>query len=240
MNPIVIIPTYNECENIKRMLETVMSLEETFDVLVVDDNSPDGTAELVKETQAIYSRIHLLKNGKKNGLGGAYIAGFRWCLSRDYAYVFEMDCDFSHNPIDLVRLYAELQKGDCDLVVGSRYIGNVVNVINWPMSRVLLSYSASAYVRFFTRMMLADATAGFVGYSRKLLETIDLERIKFKGYAFQIEMKYTAYKLGFAIREIPIIFTDRTEGVSKMSGGIIREALIGVIQLRFKSIRPQK
>jgi dolichol-phosphate mannosyltransferase len=240
LNPIVIIPTYNECENIKRMLETVMSLEETFDVLVVDDNSPDGTAELVKETQAIYSRIHLLKNGKKNGLGGAYIAGFRWCLSHDYAYVFEMDCDFSHNPIDLVRLYAELQKGDCDLVVGSRYIGNVVNVINWPMSRVLLSYSASAYVRFFTRMMLADATAGFVGYSRKLLETIDLERIKFKGYAFQIEMKYTAYKLGFAIREIPIIFTDRTEGVSKMSGGIIREALIGVIQLRFKSIRPQK
>ncbi len=240
MNPIVIIPTYNECENIKRMLETVMSLEETFDVLVVDDNSPDGTAELVKETQAIYPRIHLLENGKKNGLGGAYIAGFRWCLSRDYAYVFEMDCDFSHNPIDLVRLYAELQKGDCDLVVGSRYIGNVVNVVNWPMSRVLLSYFASAYVRFFTRMMLADATAGFVGYSRKLLETIDLERIKFKGYAFQIEMKYTAYKLGFAIREIPIIFTDRTEGVSKMSGGIIREALIGVIQLRFKSIRPQK
>lgn len=222
------------------MLETVMSLEETFDVLVVDDNSPDGTAELVKETQAIYPRIHLLENGKKNGLGGAYIAGFRWCLSRDYAYVFEMDCDFSHNPIDLVRLYAELQKGDCDLVVGSRYIGNVVNVVNWPMSRVLLSYFASAYVRFFTRMMLADATAGFVGYSRKLLETIDLERIKFKGYAFQIEMKYTAYKLGFAIREIPIIFTDRTEGESKMSGGIIREALIGVIQLRFKSIRPQK
>ena len=221
------------------MLETVMSLQEPFDVLVVDDNSPDGTADLVKEAQAIYPRIHLLENGKKNGLGGAYIAGFRWCLARDYAYIFEMDCDFSHNPNDLVRLHAELQKGDCDLVVGSRYVGNVVNVVNWPMSRVLLSYFASAYVRFFTRMMLADATAGFVGYSRKLLETIDLERIKFKGYAFQIEMKYTAHKLGFVIREIPIIFTDRTEGVSKMNGGIIREALIGVIQLRFKLIRPQ-
>jgi|TARA_B110000902_G_scaffold52946_2_gene61480 dolichol-phosphate mannosyltransferase len=216
-----------------------MSLQEPFDVLVVDDNSPDGTADLVKEAQAVYPRIHLLENGKKNGLGGAYIAGFRWCLARDYAYIFEMDCDFSHNPNDLVRLHAELQKGDCDLVVGSRYVGNVVNVVNWPMSRVLLSYFASAYVRFFTRMMLADATAGFVGYSRKLLETIDLKRIKFKGYAFQIEMKYTTHKLGFAIREIPIIFTDRTEGVSKMNGGIIREALIGVIQLRFKSIRPQ-
>jgi dolichol-phosphate mannosyltransferase len=221
------------------MLETVMSLHEDFDVLVVDDNSPDGTADLVKDAQAIYPRIHLLENGKKNGLGGAYIAGFRWCLAHDYAYVFEMDCDFSHNPNDLIRLYAELQKGDCDLVVGSRYVGNVVNVVNWPMSRVLLSYFASAYVRFFTRMMLADATAGFVGYSRKLLETLDLERIKFKGYAFQIEMKYTAHKLGFTIREIPIIFTDRTEGISKMSGGIIREALIGVIQLRFKSIRHQ-
>ena len=221
------------------MLETVMSLQEPFDVLVVDDNSPDGTADLVKEAQAVYPRIHLLENGKKNGLGGAYIAGFRWCLARDYAYIFEMDCDFSHNPNDLVKLHAELQKGDCDLVVGSRYVGNVVNVVNWPMSRVLLSYFASAYVRFFTRMMLADATAGFVGYSRKLLETIDLKRIKFKGYAFQIEMKYTTHKLGFAIREIPIIFTDRTEGVSKMNGGIIREALIGVIQLRFKSIRPQ-
>jgi dolichol-phosphate mannosyltransferase len=216
-----------------------MSLQEPFDVLVVDDNSPDGTADLVKEAQAVYPRIHLLENGKKNGLGGAYIAGFRWCLARDYAYIFEMDCDFSHNPNDLVKLHAELQKGDCDLVVGSRYVGNVVNVVNWPMSRVLLSYFASAYVRFFTRMMLADATAGFVGYSRKLLETIDLKRIKFKGYAFQIEMKYTTHKLGFAIREIPIIFTDRTEGVSKMNGGIIREALIGVIQLRFKSIRPQ-
>lgn len=236
MNPIVIIPTYNEKENISRMLDTVMSLSEAFDVLVVDDNSPDGTADLVKAAQASHSRIHLLENGKKNGLGGAYIAGFKWCLEREYAYIFEMDCDFSHNPKDLVRLHAELLSGACDLVVGSRYVGNVVNVVNWPMSRVLLSYFASAYVRFFTRMMLSDATAGFVGYSRKLLETIDLEKIKFKGYAFQIEMKYTVHKLGFAIKEIPIIFTDRTEGVSKMNGGIIKEALVGVVSLRFKRI----
>lgn len=238
MNPIVIIPTYNECENISRMLETVMSLSQEFDVLVVDDNSPDGTADLVKKAQTSYSRIHLLENGEKNGLGGAYIAGFKWCLAREYQYVFEMDCDFSHNPNDLLRLYAELRAGECDLVVGSRYVGNVVNVVNWPMSRVLLSYFASAYVRFFTRMMLSDATAGFVGYSKKLLQTIDLDKIRFKGYAFQIEMKYTAHKLGFKIKEIPIIFTDRTEGVSKMSGGIIREALVGVVQLRFKEIKP--
>ena len=237
MNPIVIIPTYNEKENISRMLETVMALSEEFDVLVVDDNSPEGTADLVKAAQAIHSRIHLLENGKKNGLGGAYIAGFKWCLEREYAYIFEMDCDFSHNPKDLIRMHAELKNRVCDLVVGSRYVGNVVNVVNWPMSRVLLSYFASAYVRFFTRMMLADATAGFVGYSRKLLETIDLDKIKFKGYAFQIEMKYTAYKLGLSIKEIPIIFTDRTEGVSKMSGGIIKEALIGVVSLRFKRIK---
>jgi len=238
VNPIVIIPTYNECENISRMLETVMSLSQEFDVLVVDDNSPDGTADLVKKAQTSYSRIHLLENGEKNGLGGAYIAGFKWCLAREYQYVFEMDCDFSHNPNDLLRLYAELRAGECDLVVGSRYVGNVVNVVNWPMSRVLLSYFASAYVRFFTRMMLSDATAGFVGYSKKLLQTIDLDKIRFKGYAFQIEMKYTAHKLGFKIKEIPIIFTDRTEGVSKMSGGIIREALVGVVQLRFKEIKP--
>ena len=221
------------------MLETVMSLSQEFDVLVVDDNSPDGTADLVKKAQTSYSRIHLLENGEKNGLGGAYIAGFKWCLAREYQYIFEMDCDFSHNPNDLLRLYAELRTGECDLVVGSRYVGNVVNVVNWPMSRVLLSYFASAYVRFFTRMMLSDATAGFVGYSKKLLETIDLDKIRFKGYAFQIEMKYTAHKLGFKIKEIPIIFTDRTEGVSKMSGGIIREALIGVVQLRFKKIKRQ-
>jgi len=240
VNPIVIIPTYNEKENISLMLQTVMDLPEEFDVLVVDDNSPDGTADLVKAAQTIHPRIHLLENGKKNGLGGAYIAGFKWCLEREYDYIFEMDCDFSHNPKDLIRLHAKLLSGKYDLVVGSRYVGNVVNVVNWPMGRVLLSYFASAYVRFFTRMMLADATAGFVGYSRKLLQTIDLDKIKFRGYAFQIEMKYTAYKLGFKIKEIPIIFTDRTAGESKMNGGIIREALFGVVSLRFKKIRPKR
>ena len=234
MNPIVIIPTYNEKENITAMLDKVMSLEPHFDVLVVDDNSPDGTGNLVKAKQKDFARIHLLENGEKNGLGTAYIAGFKWCLERNYPYVFEMDCDFSHNPDDLIRLYDALQQPAHDMVVGSRYIGNVVNVVNWPMTRVLLSYFASAYVRFFTRMILADATAGFVGYTRELLSVIDLDKIKFRGYAFQIEMKYTAFKLGYAIKEIPIIFTDRTAGVSKMSGGIIKEALFGVLSLRLK------
>ncbi len=240
MKPIVIIPTYNEKENIVAMLDKVMSLDVDFDVLVVDDNSPDGTADLVKMQQSNYPQIHLLENGAKNGLGTAYINGFHWCLQRDYAYIFEMDCDFSHNPEDLIRLLDELENGTCDLVVGSRYVGNVVNVVNWPMGRVLLSYFASAYVRFFTRMKLSDATAGFVGYSRKLLSTIDLNAIKFRGYAFQIEMKYTAFRLGYPIKEIPIIFANRTAGESKMHGGIIKEALIGVLQLRFKSIRPKK
>ena len=238
MNPIVIIPTYNEKENITAMLDKVMSLSESFDVLVVDDNSPDGTAHLVKEKQIEHSRIHLLENGEKNGLGTAYIAGFKWCLARSYDYIFEMDCDFSHNPDDLIRMFNELCQGHCDLVVGSRYVGNVVNVVNWPMGRVLLSYFASAYVRFFTRMNLADATAGFVGYTSKLLNAINLDKIQFRGYAFQIEMKYTAYRLGFPIKEIPIVFTDRTAGESKMNGSIIKEALFGVLWLRFKSIRP--
>ena len=240
MNPIVIIPTYNEKENIIAMLDKVMSLEIGFDVLVVDDNSPDGTADLVKQKQTDSPRIHLLENGEKNGLGTAYIAGFKWCLKRSYDYIFEMDCDFSHNPEDLIRLYNELKDGHCDLVVGSRYVGNVVNVVNWPMGRVLLSYFASAYVRFFTRMKLSDATAGFVGYTNKLLKTINLDNIQFRGYAFQIEMKYTTYRLGFSIKEIPIIFTDRTAGESKMNGSIIKEALFGVLWLRFKSIRPKK
>ena len=240
MNPIVIIPTYNEKENILAMLDKVMSLLTVFDVLVVDDNSPDGTAQMVKERMAIESRINLLENGNKNGLGTAYIAGFKWCLERNYEYIFEMDCDFSHNPDDLIRLHDELQKLDNDMVVGSRYVGNVVNVVNWPMSRVLLSYFASAYVRFFTQMKLADATAGFVGYTNELLSSIDMSRIKFRGYAFQIEMKYTAHSLGKTIKEIPIIFTDRTAGESKMTGGIIREALFGVISLRFKRISALK
>jgi len=239
MNPIVIIPTYNEKENITAMLDKVLSLDVGFDVLVVDDNSPDGTADLVKQKQTDSPRIHLLENGEKNGLGTAYIAGFKWCLKRSYDYIFEMDCDFSHNPEDLIRLYNELKDGHCDLVVGSRYVGNVVNVVNWPMGRVLLSYFASAYVRFFTRMELSDATAGFVGYTNKLLETINLDNIQFRGYAFQIEMKYTTYRLGFSIKEIPIIFTDRTAGESKMNGSIIKEALFGVLWLRFKSIRPK-
>ena len=240
MNPIVIIPTYNEKENILAMLDKVMSLSTVFDVLVVDDNSPDGTAQMVKERMANESRINLLENGNKNGLGTAYIAGFKWCLERNYEYIFEMDCDFSHNPDDLIRLHDELQKPDNDMVVGSRYVGNVVNVVNWPMSRVLLSYFASAYVRFFTQMKLADATAGFVVYTSELLSSIDMSRIKFRGYAFQIEMKYTAHSLGKTIKEIPIIFTDRTAGESKMTGGIIREALFGVISLRFKRISALK
>ena len=240
MNPIVIIPTYNEKENILAMLDKVMSLSTVFDVLVVDDNSPDGTAQMVKERMANESRINLLENGNKNGLGTAYIAGFKWCLERNYEYIFEMDCDFSHNPDDLIRLHDELQKPDNDMVVGSRYVGNVVNVVNWPMSLVLLSYFASAYVRFFTQMKLADATAGFVGYTSELLSSIDMSRIKFRGYAFQIEMKYTAHSLGKTIKEIQIIFTDRTAGESKMTGGIIREALFGVISLRFKRISALK
>ncbi|PCJ64057.1 MAG: dolichyl-phosphate beta-D-mannosyltransferase [Bacteroidetes bacterium] len=236
---VVIIPTYNEKENILRMLDKVMSLDYPFDVLVVDDDSPDGTAELVKTKQKEYDHIHLLENGEKNGLGTAYIAGFKWCLERDYDFIFEMDCDFSHNPDDLIRMNNQLVSGKTDMVIGSRYVGNVVNVVNWPMSRVLMSYFASAYVRFFTRMKVADATAGFIGYTADLLKLIDLDKIKFRGYAFQIEMKYTTYKLGYKITEIPIIFTDRTAGESKMSGGIFREALLGVISLRFKNIKPR-
>ena len=236
MNPIVIIPTYNEKENVSLMIDKVLSLSEPFDILVVDDNSPDGTAAIVEKRLGESNQIHLMKRAGKQGLGTAYIAGFKWCLEHNYEYIFEMDCDFSHNPEDLVRLVAQLRQNDTDMVIGSRYVNNVVNVVNWPMDRVLMSYFASAYVRFITRMRVADATAGFVGYTRNVLQTINLDKIKFKGYAFQIEMKYTAHRLGFTIKEIPIIFTDRTLGVSKMSGGIIREALFGVVSLRLKRI----
>lgn len=218
------------------MIDKVLSLEPAFDILIVDDNSPDGTAEIVKKYRDV-TCVHLMEREGKQGLGTAYIAGFKWCLEQGYNYVFEMDCDFSHNPEDLVRLHAELEAGNFDMVIGSRYINNVVNVVNWPMGRVLLSYFASAYVRLITRMKVADATAGFVGYTSKVLSTIDFEKIKFKGYAFQIEMKYTTTRLGFKIKEIPIIFTDRTRGESKMSGGIIKEALWGVIALKFKKIK---
>lgn len=236
---IVIIPTYNEIENIEAMVHKVMGLKPSFHLLVVDDNSPDGTSDKVETLQTEYSdRLHLLKRKGKAGLGTAYIAGFKWCLEKDYQYICEMDCDFSHNPDDLNRLVTACAEG-ADMAVGSRYAGGVVNVVNWPMGRVLMSYYASKYVRIITGLRVADSTAGFVCYSRNVLEQIGLDRIKFKGYAFQIEMKFRTWKKGFNIQEVPIIFTDRTLGVSKMSTKIFREALFGVIELRIKSILGQ-
>lgn len=234
--PLVIIPTYNEKENIERILATVFALPTQFDVLVIDDGSPDGTGQLVKNAQQTYSEnLHLLERTGKLGLGTAYIAGFKWALAKGYDYIFEMDADFSHNPADLENLFAAAKNGQGDVVIGSRYIKGV-NVVNWPMSRVLLSYFASAYVRFITGMPVQDATAGFVCYKKEVLEKIDLEKINFVGYAFQIEMKFTAWKHGFTIKEVPVIFTDRTAGASKMSGGIIKEAVFGVIKLKVKSL----
>ncbi len=286
MRKLVIIPTYNECENIARMIERVFALPEEFDILVVDDGSPDGTAGIVKGLQTnhpvasrphisrratpdtfsspfaslqgyapstggelpsgiVTNRLHLLERRGKQGLGSAYIAGFRWALERDYDWIFEMDADFSHNPDDLVRLYrAATGQGEADgvppdgadVVVGSRYVKGV-NVVNWPMARLLMSWFASRYVRFVTGMPVKDATAGFVCYSRRVLERIDLDGVRMKGYGFQIEMKYTAWRLGFRVREVSIIFIDRTMGTSKMSGGIFGEALFGVLALRFRKIR---
>lgn len=235
MKKLVIIPTYNERENIEAMIEKVMSLEGAFDLLVVDDGSPDGTAEVVEQYRQVYhGRIHLIRRAGKLGLGTAYLAGFEWGLKAGYELLAEMDCDFSHNPDDLVRL-AEAAEAGADVVIGSRYVKGV-NVVNWPMSRLLMSYFASKYVRIVTGMPIHDATAGFVCYRRSALEKILQNQIEMKGYGFQIEMKYTAWRLGLKLHEESIIFTERREGASKMSGGIFGEALFGVMKLRFKKI----
>lgn len=232
---IVLIPTYNEKENIAKMIDEVFSLEKVFHVLIIDDNSPDGTASIVRDKMNSYQgKLHILERKGKLGLGTAYISGFKWALERNYGYIFEMDADFSHNPKDLCNLYKAMSEDKADMAIGSRYISGV-NVVNWPMGRVLMSYFASAYVRFVTGMKIRDTTAGFVCYARKVLETINLDEIKLKGYAFQIEMKFTTWKLGFNIVEIPIIFTDRKEGASKMSGGIFNEAVWGVIKMKIRS-----
>jgi dolichol-phosphate mannosyltransferase len=232
---LVIIPTYNEKENIEKIIRKIFSLETKFDILIIEDNSPDGTAGIVKRIQPEFrDQLHIYERSGKLGLGTAYIEGFKWALERSYQYIFEMDADFSHNPEDLVHLYNACKKDGTDMTIGSRYISGV-NVVNWPMGRVLISYFASVYVRFITRMNVRDATAGFVCYSRKVLETINLERIHFKGYAFQIEMKFTTWKYGFRIVEVPIIFTDRKEGSSKMNGGIVYEAVWGVVKMKLSS-----
>jgi len=232
---IVIIPTYNEIENIEAIITAVFALPTAFHVLIVDDNSPDGTAQKVAKLQELFKdQLFLEVRTKKAGLGTAYVHGFKWALTKGYDYIFEMDADFSHNPNDLEKLLFACENG-ADVAIGSRY-SNGVNVVNWPLSRVLLSYFASVYVRMITGMKIADATAGFKCYKRIVLEKIKLDRIKFVGYAFQIEMKYRAYINQFIIEEVPIIFTDRTKGQSKMSSGIIREAVIGVIMLRIRKI----
>lgn len=237
---LVIIPTYNEIENISSIIEKVMSYPDNFDVLVIDDNSPDGTPEAVEKLQLQYpGRVFLEKRPGKLGLGTAYIHGFKWALNRDYGYVIEMDADFSHNPDDLTRLYHNSKDKGYDITIGSRYISGV-NVVNWPMGRVLMSYFASAYVRLITGMQLRDATAGFVCYRRRVLESLDLDKIEFKGYAFQIEMKFKAHKKGFKISEIPIIFINRQLGTSKMNSSIFGEAMFGVIKLKIDSLFRKK
>ncbi len=231
---LVIIPTYNEKENIEKIIRKVFSLDKPFEILIVDDNSPDGTAQIVETLQKEFiGNLHIEKRSGKQGLGTAYIYGFKWAIERKYNYIFEMDADFSHNPEDLIRLHSACVAG-ADLAIGSRYVSGI-NVVNWPMSRVLMSYFASYYVRVFTQMPIHDTTAGFKCYRRKVLETIELEKIKFIGYAFQIEMKYTAWKTGFTVVEVPIIFTDRSEGTSKMSKGIFKEAFLGVLEMKIRS-----
>lgn len=233
---IVIIPTYNEKENIENIIRKVFSLQKEFDILIIEDNSPDGTADIVKRLmQEFPERLFIKERKGKLGLGTAYLDGFRWALERTYEYVFEMDADFSHNPDDLERLYEACASGKGDVAVGSRYVDGKISVVNWPIMRLLMSYYASAYVRFVTRMKVFDATAGFVCYTRRVLERMKFEKVKFVGYAFQIEMKYTATRLGFKIAEVPIIFTDRVLGVSKMSMKIFKEAFFGVFSLRFRN-----
>lgn len=231
---IVLIPTYNEKENISKIIDAVLGLEHQFEILVIDDNSPDGTASIVEDIMTREPRVHILKRPGKQGLGTAYIAGFKWAIENKYDYIIEMDADFSHNPNDLIPLRAACAEEGADVSIGSRYITGV-NVVNWPMGRVLMSYYASAYVRIVTGMNVRDTTAGFVCYRREVLETIDLDKIKFKGYAFQIEMKFTAHKYGFKIKEVPIIFVNRVLGTSKMNSSIFGEAVFGVIQLKVGS-----
>ncbi len=233
---LVIIPTYKEKENIEKIIRKVFSLEKEFNILIVDDGSPDGTADIVKSLIKEFPEHLFIEERKgKLGLGTAYIHGFKWALKRGYEYIFEMDADFSHNPDDLIRLYDACANNGADLAIGSRYVTGV-NVVNWPIGRVLMSYYASAYVRFITRMKVWDTTAGFKCYKRKVLETINLDKVKFTGYAFQIEMKFTTWKLGFNVVEVPIIFTDRTEGESKMNSSIFKEAIFGVIDLRLRGL----
>jgi dolichol-phosphate mannosyltransferase len=233
---VVIIPTYNEIENIEAIIRTVFSQDKQFHILVVDDKSPDQTALKVKELQQEFpNQLFLLERMKKNGLGSAYISGFKWALDKSYDFIFEMDADFSHNPEDLIKLYNACVDGEGDMSVGSRYVKGIT-VVNWPMSRILLSYGASRYVRWITGMTVKDSTAGFICYKRAVLEAIELDKVRFVGYAFQIEMKFKAYKKGFKIIEIPVIFKDRTKGKSKMSGSIISEAVFGVISLKVKSL----
>ena len=231
---IVIIPTYNEKENIEKIIRAVFGLDKCFHILVIDDGSPDGTAAIVKRliTDEFADRLFILERSGKLGLGTAYITGFKWALEHDYEYVFEMDADFSHDPADLPRLYAACHDEGYDLAIGSRYVSGV-NVVNWPMGRVLMSYFASKYVRFVTGFNVHDTTAGFKCYKRRVLASIPLDEVRFKGYGFQIEMKYTAYKMGFRIKEVPVVFVNRREGVSKMSGGIFGEAFFGVMRLRW-------
>lgn len=232
---LVIIPTYNEKENIENIIRAVFNLPLSFHVLVIDDGSPDGTANIVKGMQKEFpEQLHIVERQGKLGLGTAYIAGFKWGIAHNYDYIFEMDADFSHNPNDLLKLYDACANQGADMSIGSRYISGV-NVVNWPMGRVLMSYFASKYVRLVLNVKIADTTAGFVCYKRKVLETIELDKIRFKGYAFQIEMKYTTYKCGFTIKEVPIIFVNRELGTSKMSGGIFGEAFFGVIRLKVSS-----